>query len=450
MAIKLITQSADGLKLGPIRMVPGITTRHAMTAVYAAVAMNCFMAFVNVVQPMILTESLNVPTDQQGSVSGNLTFISELVALALFGPIGALSDRVGRRSIMALGFVALGAGYMLYPLATSVEMLYLSRMVFAIGVASVAVMMTTILNDYPQEDSRGKMMSLGGVANGVGGVLMVAVFAPLPLWLEAFGFAPATAIQSTLAIATTICLLSAAILYWGLSPMRFAAAKGESNILRSFVKGLGAAKAPRVAIAYGAAFVARSDLVVIGTFFLLWCVQAGVASGMSSAEATARSGILFAVMQISALGSAPLIGLLIDRVNRLTAVGICMIIVAVGYFALGMIDTPLNPVTFGVAVMIGAGMMAGMLSSQALIGECADPDIRGAMIGVFSLSGAVGILFITSVGGRVYDNWHETGPFLLIAAMGVVLALAAFVVRRKEIAESSGGPANLTHHEKSM
>ena len=427
-------------KLGPIGLMPGITRMNAYTAVFAAVTMNSMMAFINMLQPIIIDENLGVPTEMQGSISANLTLISELMALSLLGVVGALSDKIGRRPIIVFGFLAFAVGYLLYPLMPNVTSLYFSRAIFAVGVACVAGMMTTILNDYPEEPSRGKMMAVGGVANGAGGLFMAFVLAPLPLWFQNASFSSANATLYTSLVAVVICIVSAIILLWGLSPYKPQQSyQQKQHFLTNLKFGVLAAKKPRIAIAYAAAFVARSDLVVIGTFFLLWCRQAGVEAGLEPAEATAQSGLLFAVMQLSALLSAPLVGIMIDKIDRLAAVAICMGIIAVGYFSLSLLTDPLGFVSYFVAILIGAGMMSGMLSSQALIGENADPGIRGAVIGVFGLSGAIGILFITSVGGDLYDQWMRTAPFLLIAILGAALAVIATIIclRDKNRTQSS-------------
>lgn len=180
------SQTSAGIKIGPLSFSPGITRINFVALLVAAVASNTLMSFINLIQPLLLEEILHIPGDRQGTVSGNLTFISELSALLLLGYFGALSDRTGRRPIVVFGFVMLGVGYLLYPYMPDEYYLYASRAVFAIGVAGVSGMTATILNDYPQERSRGKMMAVGGVASGAGGIMMMLI-ARLPASLEASG-----------------------------------------------------------------------------------------------------------------------------------------------------------------------------------------------------------------------------------------------------------------------
>ncbi len=424
--------SAAAIKVGPIHLKPGITKTNFNTLIYAAIATNCMMSFINLMQPIILEEILHVPADQQGTVSGNLTFISELVALSLLGIFGALSDRTGRRPIVVLGFIMLGVGYALYPFMPSVNTLYASRALFAIGVAAVSGMMATILNDYPTEQSRGKMMAVGGVASGAGGILMM-VLAQLPEVLEKLGRSTVEAIQFTLLILFVTCLLTSLLLKFGLNNSVRSSEKDSEPLLVRLKIGLRSAAKPRIAVSYASAFVARSDFVVVGTFFILWFVQSAREAGMDTAEATAQAGLVFAVMQLAALISAPFIGVLIDRIDRLNALAICMGIVAVSYTSLGLITDPLSPIIWPLAAGVGVGMMSGFLASQALVGEAAPERFRGSIIGFFGLSGAIGILCVSSLGGYIYDNIVRSGPFLLTGLMATTLVVLALVIRRREI-----------------
>jgi MFS family permease len=121
-----------------------------------------------------------VPESTQGAISGNLVFLTEIVTLLLFLPAGVLMDRIGRRGVYAAGFLVLALTYVLYPLAESVESLYLYRILYAIGVVAVAGGLSTVLADYPAERSRGKLVAIVGVLSGLGVVLISQGFGALP------------------------------------------------------------------------------------------------------------------------------------------------------------------------------------------------------------------------------------------------------------------------------
>ena len=82
-----------------------------------------------------------------------------------------------------------------------------------------------------------------------------------------------------------------------------------------------------------------------------------------------------------------------------------------------------------VAVLIGMGEMSANLASLTLIGSEAPEKGRGAVIGMFSLCGAIGILSIAKFGGMLSGSYGTIAPFVLVAiANVVVMALAIGVL----------------------
>jgi MFS family permease len=92
-------------RIGPIGLQPGITRRNALTYLYASFFTIGIVSFMSFMQPYVLSENLNIPVDEQGGVTGMLSFSYELVMLLLIAPVGALADKIGRRRIYRLGFL---------------------------------------------------------------------------------------------------------------------------------------------------------------------------------------------------------------------------------------------------------------------------------------------------------------------------------------------------------
>ena len=102
-------------KFGPVRLAPGYTRWNAQTYLFAAFITIGMLAFISFIQPYLLNANLKVPADEQGRALGLLGFANEIVSLLLVAPFGALSDKIGRRPVYAIGFVWLAAGFFLYP-----------------------------------------------------------------------------------------------------------------------------------------------------------------------------------------------------------------------------------------------------------------------------------------------------------------------------------------------
>jgi MFS family permease len=193
---------------------------------------------------------------------------------------------------------------------------------------------------------------------------------------------------------------------------------------------LAARENPRVALSYGCAFVARGDLIVIGVFFTLWLIQEGIAHGLSSADAIRNAGLFFGLIQGTALLWAPIAGVINDRLDRVTATAAGLALAALGYGSIAIVEDPLGPLMYVCAILLGIGQMSVMLASQTLIGQEAPPEQRGAVMGAFSICGALGIMFVTKMGGWVFDTW-KPGPFVIVAVCNVLLLIVALFMRRR-------------------
>jgi len=110
-----------------------------------------------------------------------------------------------------------------------------------------------------------------------------------------------------------------------------------------------------------------------------------------------------------------------------------MSVAFVGYASLGFLDDPLSWEMYVAAAFVGAGEMSSNISATSLIGKEAPDRGRGAVLGLYSLFGAFGIMFVGLVGGWLFDNWRPVGPFIYMAvsnALLVLLALATYMATR--------------------
>ncbi len=421
----------SGKKLGPLWFTPGISYFNASTLLYGSFSTLAALTFMNFVQPYILTEILHIPKGQQGSVVGNLAAVQEVVVILVMGWVGAMSDNVGRRIIFVVGFLIIGFGYLIYPLADSVTQLVIFRVIFAVGAATVPVMLSACLVDYIQEISRGKWIGTASIFNGLGVLTMALVLSQSPKWFVEWGADAASAGRYAFWLAAALCFVSAVILHFGLKGKSGDIKRERFNVALQLRNGMAAARNPRIALSFSAAFIGRGDLVVIGTFFSLWIVQTGDDMGLSTGQSLGKAGILFGLIQLSALSWAFFMGVIADRINRVSALAFALIIASIGYLLMGGVDDPFGQSIIPVCIFLGIGETSVVITGGALLGQEAPVKIRGAVVGVFALTGAVGILFATAVGGQVFDLISRTAPFTMMGLLNGILALVAIFVRIK-------------------
>ncbi|MBT8442596.1 MAG: MFS transporter, partial [Gammaproteobacteria bacterium] len=223
------------------------------------------------------------------------------------------------------------------------------------------------------------------------------------------------------------------VLLIGLKPGAPAQLKKRDPMLATLKIGIKAAKRIRVSLAYAAAVVARGDMSVLSTFFVLWLTQQAISQGLPTTDASSYALKFYILIQVFALLWLPFMGMILDRVDRVAGVAIAMLLAGVGYFALYVMGDPLGPQMWFVAVLIGMGEMSANLASLTLIGSEAPEKGRGAVIGMFSLCGAIGILSIAKFGGYLSGLYGTIAPFLLVAfanAVVMVFALAVLAMTR--------------------
>jgi MFS family permease len=72
-----------------------------------------------------------------------------------------------------------------------------------------------------------------------------------------------------------------------------------------------------------------------------------------------------------------------------------------------------------------------IITSGVLIAEEASERLRGSIVGVFTLSGAVGILIASIVGGYLFDHWLQTGPFVFFGIISALVMVWALILRSR-------------------
>lgn len=419
---------SPGLNIGPFEMLPGVRRRHFNSLLLASFFTIGLMTLVGNLQPYLFNAVLHVPRVEQGSLSGSLATVNELVFLALVSFLGALSDKTGRRPIYALGFAVMAFAYVLYPLAARPAQLFAFRMVFAAGAAAVSAMLAAVVADYPRESSRGKLVGLCFFINGIGIALLVVLAGKLPQIIQNFGATPVQAGRCAYWSVAALCLVPLLIVAFGLMPGAPAQASKRQPALATLRTGIRAARDPRVALAYLSATVARGDLAIISTFFLLWLTQVGMSHGLAAGAAQAKGVVFFGITQVVATFWALAVIFFIDRFDRVLALAVAMVLASAAYLGVGMIEDPLGRNMYFAAAFLGVGEMSGVLASQALIGQVSGERGRGAVIGVYSLCGSVGILLATFCGGILFDAWRPSAPYILMGIADAVLAVIAFAV----------------------
>jgi len=425
----------DGLKLGFFWLTPGISRGNAGFLLFSGFSLISLVTFMSFVQPYLMQEVLHIPEAEQGSLIGMLASMQEAIVILLASFIGASSDKLGRRIVYVVGVLLFAAGFILYPLAETKGQLFAFRFVYAAGFAGATVMLHVCLAEYTQDVTRGRWLGTVGVFNGLGVMLMAFVLSRMPQWYIGLGFDSVQAIRFSYWTLAAYLLVLALVIRLGLAPGKTHINRRESS-LKVATRGFAAAREnPRILLAYGMAFASRGDLAILTMFFSLWVVQRGNELGLSTAESLVAAAKLFGLSQaVGLLWSFPM-GVLMDRLHRMTAMCVAFGLGAAGYLALGQIDDPFGGMIILACVLAGMGEASVMMAGGVLAGQEAPARSRGAVFGTYSLMGAAGIMSLTFLGGILFDKVGKTAPFTMMGIVNLAVLAAAFVLRQQAMRE---------------
>ena len=137
--------------------------------------------------------------------------------------------------------------------------------------------------------------------------------------------------------------------------------------------------------------------------------------------------IVLVIMALAYSLSAYPIGVLSDRVNRLTllAIGLLLLIVAdlVLAFATGIVGVGIGVVFWGLHMGFTQGLLATLIADEA------PAELRGTAFGVFNLMTGVALLVASLVAGALWDMTGPQGTFLAGAAFALLTLAGLLVIR---------------------
>ena len=434
---------SSGVRLLGLWFMPGLTRANSWSFIALSFTTVGLLTAITGVQTNVLSENFGIAAKDQGQWISALVLWTEFVLLAVFAVVGVAADRVGRRQLYAVGLVFLGLSYVLHAYAAEIWQLLGARVIYAIGIGAATGMLGTILADYPQEVSRGRVVAVTGALTGVGVVLIKLMFGDgARVLVEFLGLPEGAALATGLFLIAGIAFLTAIVAGVGLQPGTPTKREERPPVRELLTAGVReAVKNPRIAVAYAGAFVARSDLVILGSFLTLWGRFAVEAAGLTGSEAQAVSVRPFAVAQAAGLVWIVLLGFMLEKRDRLVALAVSFGVATIGYLGMWFVDDLLAPRSIPLLCMLGAGQISAFWGATTLIGREAPKASRGTVVGAFNLSGVLGILVFVALGGLVYDRFGPSAPFVMVGCANLLVLLLSGSLAIRESRQAAAASA---------
>jgi len=384
-----------------------------------AVALVTFATFTDIVAYSVAIPVLPDLSRRLGASPTMIGFVFASFGVTLLTvslPMGAVSDRIGRRTPMVGGLVALAASTLLFAYATSLPWLFAARLVQGAADAITWVVGFALIADRYASDERGRVT--GFVMSGTSVAVMIGP--SIGGWLyEIGGIRLPFSFVTLLAVAGAIAFLL----------IDLPAASAE----RTRVPMTLVLRQQPVAACAVAVVLASSTLSMLEPVMALHLGGLGIGP--------ARIGLLFGIAALVNTGMHPLAGHLADRwgARRMMLLGLTLSAFALSF--LGQTWSFRSTIGFQIPFVISIAMMVTpSLAYMAEVTTLGGVDSYGVAYGLYNMAWGVGLLAGPAIGGFMFER---LGFGLLAIVWGTALLGVTAVLVRSASLSGERDPATL-------
>jgi MFS family permease len=325
---------------------------------------------------------------------------------------GALSDRLGNRKVLAVtGYGVAALMRPIFGLASTIEILMAARFIDRVGKGIRGAPRDALVADMSPPHLRGASFGVRQTLDTIGSFLGPLLAMAL-MWMTANHFSEVFWIAGIPAFLSVALILAAVR-----EPSRSKNARPQRMPLRLDQLGrLGAAYwwVVTVAVVFTLARFSEAFLVL---------------RGQSIGLPLMLTPMALVIMNIAYAASALPVGILSDRVGRVTLLIIGLLLLAVADVTLAF-ATSVVAVSVGVAIWgLHMGFTQGMLAT--LIADTAPAELRGTAFGIFNLATGAVLLIASTIAGAMWDLAGPEGAFLAGAVFAVLTLAGLLPIRRR-------------------
>jgi len=371
----------------------------------------CVLIFIADVVTGVQTPLFSLYTTSLGASLGLLGLITAALGLTRLVsalPIGMLSDRLDRKTVLVGGMLAFAVAFVLFALAPSAGFLVIPRVVMAVAMVSTFPLGIAYIGDVVETRDRGAAIGVYTAAMGSG-------FAVGPL----IGTQVASIAGYPAAYLCGAVIAVVGAVYAALRLIKKKAESGKATLAPRLVDlPAFAALVRQPAMVMACAANIAMTLSMTGAIFTYFPVYArGV--GVS----TVTIGALFAWRSIaSAAGRVPMGPLSARLPAHWTLAGVLVVEAAIDL----MISRTASPLVLTMLLILeGIGFGVFLVSGQTAVASAAGRSNRGAAVGLFWMAGSVGDLFGPIALGVIAQ---ELGLIAVFQTVAVAVLVGAVLV----------------------
>ena len=374
---------------------------------FVSMLMDISSEMIHALLPVYLVAVLGTSMLTVGVIEG----VAEATASVTKVFSGALSDWLGKRKLLAvIGYGLAAITKPAFPLAPSVTWLIAARFVDRIGKGIRGAPRDALVADIAPPHLRGASFGLRQSLDTVGAFLG-PLLAILLMWLTADHF-------------TTVFWIAVIPAFLALGLIMFAVREPERPAgLREVRSPLSLTELKRLGSSYWW-IVAVAAVFTLARFSEAFLVLRAQSAGLPIMLVPAVMVLMNVVYSVAAYP----VGILSDKVDRLTILALGLVLLIAADIALALAPG-ITGVVIGVALWgLHMGFTQGLLAT--LVADTAPPELRGTAYGMFNLVSGGAMLAASILAGILWDVFGPAGTFAAGAAFAAVALLGLFAIRR--------------------
>lgn len=320
-------------------------------------------------------------------------------------PFGMLSDRLGRKRVIAAGLVLFALGSAVAAMSTTIDGVILGRALQGSGAIAAVVM--ALAADLSREEHRTKMMAVIGVSIGVSFAAALVAGPVLDSWIGVPGIFWLIAV---------LALAGIGVVYWAVPQPEHSHLHRDAQPVPALIKGV-LANTQLLRLDFG---IMALHTILTASFVALPLALRDEA-GLPAAQ---HWHVYLPVMVLALAAMVPFI-IVAERKRRMKRVFLGAIaVLSLSELGLAWFHRDLMLL----AVMLFAFYTAFNLleaSLPSLVSKVAPPASKGTAMGLYSTSQFLGAFIGGAVGGWLYGLHGFQGVFVFGAAVAAVWFLVA-------------------------
>ena len=331
-------------------------------------------------------------------------------------PFGLLSDRLGRKRVIAAGLLLFAAGSVVAALAASIWMVIAGRALQGTGAIAAAVM--ALAADLTREEQRTKAMAIIGMSIGLSFSLALVAGPALDAWIGVSGIFWLTALLALGGLAVLAKVVP--------DPVVSRVHRDAEPVPAQFLRVLRDRELLR--LDFG---ILTLHMILTASFVVLPLVlrdELGLAGD--------RHWWLYLPVLLASVATMVPFIILAERKRRMKPVflgAISALLVA----ELGLAEfhhSLFGVVSFLLVFYVGFNILEATLPS--LISRTAPPDSKGTAMGFYSSSQFLGAFLGGALGGVIHQHYSTTAVFAACALAGALWLLLAAPMRSPRYLET--------------